>query len=116
MRFLFAIAIALLLVGCGKTDTAAPTPPARPPTPAPNGSSTAAASLPSEVTAFKERRDACDHFRGEEAYDAARAKELAAKLDTYCHGTDQELATLRSRYAGDANVISALKGYEDKIE
>ncbi|NML14046.1 hypothetical protein [Azohydromonas caseinilytica] len=74
------------------------------------------AALPAEITAFRARRDACDHFRGEEAYDAQRAAFLQAQLKKHCTGTDRELADLRRRYASDANALAALKDYEDQVE
>lgn len=74
------------------------------------------AKLPAEVAAFIERRDGCDHFRGEEATDETRAAEIAAKLETLCKGTDAELAKLKKRYARDKAVQKALAVYEETIE
>lgn len=75
-----------------------------------------ASALPREVVEFVERRDRCDHFRGEEPYDADRAREIAAALTKSCRGTDAELARLKARYAGAPEVVAALAGYEDRIE
>ncbi|MET3925893.1 hypothetical protein [Devosia sp. 2618] len=74
------------------------------------------AALPGEVRAFIEKRDICDHFRGEEAYDAERAKQIDEALALNCTGTDAELARLRSEFAGDAAIIGALADYETRIE
>ena len=74
------------------------------------------ASLPADIVAFRERRDACDHFRGEDAYDAKRAAFLAAEVARTCTGSDRALADLRKHYASDARALAALKDYEDKIE
>ena len=76
----------------------------------------AAATLPADVRAFKKRRDECDHFRGEEPYDAERAAFLRAALSRTCDGTDAELAALRRRYAADATVVAALADYDDLVE
>ena len=80
------------------------------------GAAATEASLPADIAAFRERRDACDHFRGEDAYDAKRAAFLAAEVTKACAGTDRALADLRERYAGNAGALAALKDYEDKIE
>ena len=72
--------------------------------------------LPPEVVAFHDKRSLCDHFRGEEAYDTDRAAFLKAELARTCTGSDQALALLRQRYAGDPKVIASLRNYEDSIE
>ena len=75
-----------------------------------------ASTLPADVTAFRTRRDQCDHFRGEEADDDARAAELEKALNRTCKGTDAQLTRLRSRYAGNKAVTAALAGYENDVE
>ncbi|BBF71269.1 hypothetical protein SBA_ch1_34690 [Sphingomonas bisphenolicum] len=72
--------------------------------------------FPQEVTAFMVDRDGCDHFRGEEPYDAERRAYIAENIAELCSGTDAKLAMLRRRYAGDRSVTAALRGYEDRIE
>jgi hypothetical protein len=72
--------------------------------------------FPPAVTAFMIDRDGCDHFRGEEAYDADRAAFLEENLRQLCTGTDARLAALRGRYAANPDVIAALAQYEDRIE
>lgn len=72
--------------------------------------------LPADVVRFRKRRDQCDHLRGEEAGDEARAIELEKKLNRTCRGTDVELAGLRRRYRGNAAVIAALRSCEDRVE
>jgi hypothetical protein len=81
-------------------------------TPAP----TAAPAIPSDVSAFVEKRDNCDHFRGEEAYDAERGAFLKKALEESCAGTDAELKSLRNHYKTNITAIKALKKYEDTIE
>lgn len=90
--------------------------PPPPPAPASAATTTGSAALPADVLAFQARREQCDHFRGEEAYDAKRAAFLAAALKRYCHGSDRALAALRQRHAGNAAVQAALKDYDDRIE
>ena len=73
-------------------------------------------ALPADVVAFKEARDGCDHFRGEEPYDAARAAFIAAQLEKLCTGTDQRLVELQARYRNRPDVTAALAGYEHPVE
>ena len=72
--------------------------------------------FPREVTEFMVARDGCDHFRGEEPYDAERRAYIAENIAELCRGTDSKLAMLRRRYAGDSSVLAALKPYDDHIE
>ncbi|MGU3493475.1 hypothetical protein ACLBXM_05475 [Xanthobacteraceae bacterium A53D] len=74
------------------------------------------ASLPADVRAFIERRDGCDHFRGEEATDAERGAQINAALEKFCTGTDAQLARLRLAYAGNKAVLKALSVYERNVE
>lgn len=82
----------------------------------PSDVAASAAPFPREVTEFMVSRDGCDHFRGEEPYDAERRAYIEENVAELCHGTDARLAMLRRRYAGDTSVIAALQGYEDRIE
>jgi len=72
--------------------------------------------FPTEVTTFMVDRDGCDHFRGEEPYDAERRAYLEKSIRDLCTGTDAKLADLRQRYAKNQDVMAALAGYEDRIE
>lgn len=79
-------------------------------------SDTPGAALPEEVKQFQEARDLCDHFRGEECYDAERREFLLKQMRTYCTGSDEALWNLRRKYQGNETVLASLKKYEDKIE
>ena len=72
--------------------------------------------LPVDVAKFMERRDGCDHFRGEDPYDEERRKFLAKNMKALCTGTDRQLARLKSKYKGNASVMEKLNGYEPRIE
>lgn len=73
--------------------------------------------LPTEVQKFVDKREACDHFRGEDwDGDQQRKREILRELDRYCTGTDKALARLRTKYANDPAVIARLKDFEDVIE
>ncbi|MFC3442290.1 hypothetical protein ACFOKF_14030 [Sphingobium rhizovicinum] len=82
----------------------------------PSDDGLSAEPFPQEVTAFMVDRDGCDHFRGEEPYDAERRAYIAESVAELCTGTDARLATLRRRYANDPSVIAALRAYDDRIE
>jgi hypothetical protein len=72
--------------------------------------------LPQDVALFIARRDLCDHFRGEDAYDAERKEFLAKRMHEYCDGTDGRLAALKKKYRAKREVMARLSGYETKIE
>ncbi len=72
--------------------------------------------IPDDVAQFVDRRQNCDHFRGEEPYSPERRAQLEAATEKYCRGTDRELAVLRSKYRANAVVLKHLNAYERKIE
>lgn len=73
---------------------------------------------PGDVEAFVARRDVCDHLRGEipDPEEVERMRETLREIDEYCTGTDAELAALKERYRGDADVMRKLDRYEPRIE
>lgn len=81
-------------------------------------SACATVETPQEVSAFIERRDLCDHFRGEipdpEQVEAMR--ETLRQIDRYCTGTDAALASLRARYGSDSRVMEKLDRYDATVE
>jgi hypothetical protein len=72
--------------------------------------------LPADVMRFTEGRDQCDHFRGEEPYDAERRKFLKERMRSLCTGTDAQLKALKSKYKGKPKVLAKLAEYEPQIE
>jgi hypothetical protein len=78
--------------------------------------SNAQSKLPRDIIQFMERRDACNHFRGEESYDAERRKVLEDKTRQLCLGTDRKLAALKLKYKNQAKVLVRLGEYEPRIE
>jgi hypothetical protein len=66
------------------------------------------------VTRFIERREACDHFRGEAPYDAERRQFL--EQQKYSAGTDKRLAELKKKYQGGTALTTKLEAYEAHIE
>ena len=73
-------------------------------------------STPDDVAQFVERRQTCDHFRGEEPYSPERRAEIEAASEKFCRGTDRELAALRSKYQNNAGILKILDAFENDIE
>ena len=73
-------------------------------------------ALPADVAAYRFEREQCDHFRGEDAYDARRRQELKQQLDRFCKGTDARLAALRTKYVSQPKVVESLKDFDDQVE
>ncbi len=72
--------------------------------------------LPSDVSAFVEKRDLCDHFRGEEPYDEERREFLIKNIIKLCTGTDKELANLKEKYKDNNTITEKMSTYEEDIE
>ena len=90
---IISIAIALLLLaGCDRKPA--------PPPPRPAASTPAS---PQEVRDFLQRRTDCQHWAGEEGYDAARRAEInAAYVKLRCATLAADEAALKARYSGNA--------------
>ena len=72
--------------------------------------------FPEDVATFVEKRDSCDHFRGEPMYDEERAAFLVEAMNKACLGTDAELAKLIAKYQDDSKIMATLSDYETSIE
>ena len=72
--------------------------------------------FPKDVATFVEKRDLCDHFRGEEPFDEERRKFLYKNMKELCTGTDRQLAELKKKYQGNSTVMKKLSTYEVNIE
>lgn len=72
--------------------------------------------VPHDVRRFVEQRTLCDHFRGEEPYDAERKKFLETRIRKHCAGTDRRLSALKSKYKSNSQVLSKLNEFEAEIE
>lgn len=80
-----------------------------------------ATTLPPDVAAFVQQREACDHFRGEpvegEGPEAlARLEFVQRKIVEHCSGSDAVLLELRQRHAARPEAIAALDAFEYPIE
>ncbi len=85
-------------------------------TPGPAAERTPVYGLPPDVADFMGRRELCEHFRGEEAYNRERRRFLEENMKKYCAGTDRELVGLKEKYRNNDAVVRALTDYEDTIE
>ena len=80
-----------------------------------NASNTQAA-LPDEVAKFVERRDGCEHFVGEEGYDAERTAFLTKNIVELCTGSKKQLIALRQKYKANPVVSAALQKYDVELD
>ncbi|MDO5609887.1 MAG: hypothetical protein Q4G62_03765 [Pseudomonadota bacterium] len=71
---------------------------------------------PRDVREFVARRDLCDHFRGEEAYNAQRGAFLVKRMGQTCTGSDAALARLKAKYRQNTALLPMLNTFEDSIE
>ena len=56
-------------------------------------------ALPADMRAYVERRDACEHFAGEEGYDAERQRFLNRQIKQLrCLTLDRDRKRLRLKY------------------
>jgi hypothetical protein len=71
-----------------------------------------------DLATFLQRRDLCEHFRGEFADppDPERQREIDHGLAQYCTGTDAQLAQLKQRYRDDPAITKQLAAFEPKVE
>lgn len=68
--------------------------------------------LPRDVQRFVDRREGCDHMRGE----PDRMNELSREIRKLCGGTDKELAQLKLKYAANSTIMQILNQFETGIE
>ena len=75
-------------------------------------------AVPSDVMKFTERREGCDHMRGEVGGELNKEEreEFEANLKESCEGTDRELASLRRKYSKNQVVVILLSKYPFRIE
>lgn len=75
-------------------------------------------TLPPDVQRFVDRREGCDHTRGEapEPGDRQAMKDIARQMKTLCTGTDKALARLKKKYASNPSAMRRLNEFETTIE
>lgn len=72
--------------------------------------------LPKDVQRLLADREACDHWRGEEPYDAERKAAIDWAVCHACTGTDARLAALKKKYHSSAVVMEKLNAQFEKVE
>lgn len=72
--------------------------------------------MPRDILKFIKLRETCDHFRGEEPYDAKRRMFIEQNLKQFCRGTDTRLSRLKKKYKANSFILSKLANYEVEIE
>ncbi len=82
----------------------------------PQNATNAQAPLPDDVAKFVERRDRCEHFVGEEGYDAERAAFLTKNIVELCTGSKKQLVGLRQKYKANPLVTTALQKYAVELD
>jgi hypothetical protein len=75
-------------------------------------------ALPQDVQTFVDRREGCDHMRGElpDPSEKRRMKEVNREIEKLCRGTDRQLAQLKKKYAPNVAVMQRLNEFEPSIE
>lgn len=78
----------------------------------------AASPLPKDVAEFVDRREGCDHFRGEvpASSNPHRMRDINRELKKLCTGTDKKLSQLKRKYAANAEITTLLATFESNIE
>jgi hypothetical protein len=78
----------------------------------------ASEALPRDVQRFVDKREGCDHMRGEipEPSDKRRMQEVNREIQKLCKGTDKELVQLKNKYAKNPSVMHRLDEFESGIE
>ncbi len=71
-----------------------------------------ARGLPGDVQHFIARYEDCEHWAGEEPYDAERGNEISAAIEETCRGIDARLRELTNQYRSSPDVAAALASYE----
>lgn len=75
-------------------------------------------SMPRDVQRFIDKREGCDHMRGEipEPGEKQRMRAVNREIRKLCKGTDKDLAQLKRKYATNVSVMQRLNEFESDIE
>ncbi|MCC4611784.1 hypothetical protein [Xanthomonas campestris] len=67
--------------------------------------------MPDDVRALVDDYDTCEHFAGEEPYDADRRHEIEVAVAQFCAPAPARLAKLMQQYRNDARISEWLRQY-----
>ena len=118
-----AAAAALSLAACNKpasepADAVAPA--AAPASPSPAASEPAAASaastLPADMQAHAEHAELCEHFAGEEPYDADRRKQIEDAIEANCTPLKAALPGLIAAHGADPALKPTLDRWAELVQ
>ena len=68
--------------------------------------------LPRDVQRYVDRREGCDHMRGE----IDRMNAVSRELRRLCGRMDKELVQLKKKYAGNSTIMQILNQFEAAVE
>ena len=72
------------------------------------------AAVPQDVAAYADRREGCNHWAGEEGYDAARRAEINKAIhDLRCTALGRDERALRHRYRHNRPISRAIRKARD---
>lgn len=71
--------------------------------------------LPADVQAYLERRRACEHFIGEEPFDAARRRFLHLRILQTCSGINEQGQATRELHGDNPKVLKLLEAHSEPI-
>ncbi|MBV6807059.1 hypothetical protein [Xanthomonas euvesicatoria] len=72
--------------------------------------------MPEDVRKLVDDYDTCEHFAGEEPYDADRRHEIEVAVAQFCTPAPARLATLMRQYRHDAHVSQWLRQYSKQAD
>jgi len=77
-----------------------------------------AESLPRDVQRFVDRREGCDHMRGEfpDPGEKQRMNEVTREINKLCAGTSKELVQLKRKYSTNSTIMQILNQFETGVE
>lgn len=103
-------AAALSLAACNKpaSEPADAVAPASAPASAAPAASEPAAALPADMQAHAEHAELCEHFAGEEPYDAERRKQIEDAIEANCKPLKEALPALIAAHGGDPALKATL--------
>ena len=67
---------------------------------------------PVDIQGFQDDVETCVHFAGEEAYDAARRREIEAAIRRHCDGSARAFPRLLKRYEKAPEALARIKAIQ----
>lgn len=67
---------------------------------------------PIDIQGFQDDVETCVHFAGEEAYDAARRREIEVAIRRHCDGSARALPRLRKRYGKAPEALARIEAIQ----